>query len=83
MRLPRSKIGPPAETSGFPTLNIQDHLLVESTLDECIQEFMRKPVSQRHLYEIHTTAQPPLIAAVLSAEIITELARLRDYLDLK
>ena len=61
----------------------EPYLLVDATLDECIKEFMRKPVSQRHLYEIHTTAQPPLITAVLSAEIITELARLRDYLDSK
>jgi hypothetical protein len=32
------------------------------------------------LYEIHTAPQPPLIDAVLSAEHIIELARLRDFL---
>ena len=61
----------------------EPYLLVDGTLDDCIKEFMAKPASQHHLYEIHTTAQPPLITAVLSAEIITELARLRDYLDAK
>jgi hypothetical protein len=58
----------------------QPYLLVDGTLDECIREFMAKSRSQQHLYEIHTTPQPPLISAVLSAEIITELARLRDFL---
>jgi hypothetical protein len=61
----------------------QSYLLVDGTLDECIREFMAKPASQHHLYEIHTTPQPPLITAVLSAEIIIELARLRDYLGSK
>jgi hypothetical protein len=56
------------------------YLLVEATLDECISEFMAKPAHQRHLYEIHTEPQPPLIADVLSGEIIVELARLRDFL---
>jgi hypothetical protein len=56
------------------------YLLVDGTLDECIREFMSKPASLRHLYEIHTSPQPPLVSAVLSGEIIAELARLRDFL---
>ena len=36
--------------------------------------------SMRHLYEIHTSPQPPLIADVLSGEIVAELARLREFL---
>ena len=56
------------------------YLLVDSTLDECIREFMGKPVSTRHLYEIHTSPQPPLVSAVLSGEHIGELGRLRDFL---
>jgi hypothetical protein len=57
------------------------YLLVDGTLDECIREFMSKPVSTRHLYEIHTSPQPPLETAVLSSEEhIVELARLRDFL---
>jgi hypothetical protein len=54
--------------------------LVDGTLDECIREFMAKPTPVRHLYEIHTVPQPPLVSAVLSEEHIVELARLRDFL---
>ena len=56
------------------------YLLVEGTLDECLREFMAKPTSMRHLYEIHTAPQPPLVSTVLSGEHIIELARLRDFL---
>jgi len=56
------------------------YLLVDGTLDECIREFMAKPASMRHLYEIHTSPQPLLVNAVLSGEHVVELARLRDFL---
>ena len=56
------------------------YLMVDATLDECIREYMTKPASARHLYEIHTAPQPPLESAILSGEIVTELARLRDFL---
>ena len=56
------------------------YLLVDGTLEECIREFMAKPTPLRHLYEIHTAPQPPLVSAVLSGEHIIELARLRDFL---
>ena len=32
------------------------YLVVDGTLNECIRSFMAKPVSMRHLYEIHTFA---------------------------
>jgi hypothetical protein len=71
----------------WPSLNNQrrtegsgPYLLLDGTLDECIQEFMAKPVTYRHLYEIHTAPQPPLVADVLSGAIVAELARLRDFL---
>ena len=54
------------------------YLLFEGTLDECIQQFMSKPASQHHLYEIHTAPQSDLVMAVVSAEHLAELARLRD-----
>ena len=38
---------------------------------------MAKPKSSRHLYEIHTAPQPPLITEVLSGEQLVELVRLR------
>jgi hypothetical protein len=56
------------------------YLLVDGTLDECLREFMAKPTALRHLYEIHTAPQPPLVSAVMSGEHIVELARLRDFL---
>jgi hypothetical protein len=56
------------------------YLLVDGTLDQCIVNLMAKPARTRHLYEIHTSAQPPLVNRVLLEDAITELARLRDYL---
>ena len=56
------------------------YTILDGTLDECIQEFMSKPDSQRSLYEIRTASQPPLVTEVLSVEQIVELARLRDFL---
>ena len=46
------------------------YLIVEGTLDDCVRQFMAKPVSQSHLYEIHTAPQGELISAVLSAKHI-------------
>ena len=34
------------------------YLLLESTLDACLQEFVAKPAPMRHLYEVHTSPQP-------------------------
>jgi hypothetical protein len=77
----------PAVFRKWPSLHNERHtegagpyLLVDGTLEECIREFMAKPAPMRHLYEIHTVPQPPLVSAVLSGEHIAELARLRDFL---
>jgi hypothetical protein len=74
----------PAVLRKWPSLQNQrrtdgtgPYLVVDSTLNECIREFMAKPASQRHLYEIHTSPQPPLVRPILSEEIIAEFARLR------
>ena len=56
------------------------YLVVEGTLDDCIRQFMAKPASQHHLYEIHTAPQGELVSAVLTARLIPEIARLRDFL---
>ena len=56
------------------------YLVVEGSLDECIRQFLAKLASQRHLYEIHTAPQTDLVSAVMSAEHIAEIARLRDFL---
>jgi hypothetical protein len=55
-------------------------MVTAGPLDQCIREFMAKPEPVRHLYEIHTGRQPPLIRGILSAEHIMELSRLRDFL---
>ena len=76
----------PASLRKWPSLNNErtgapgPYLLFDGTLDECIREFMARPAAGRHLYEIHTSPQPPLVTAILSGEIIAELARLRDFL---
>jgi hypothetical protein len=38
---------------------------------------MVKPASMRHLYEIHTSPQRPLVPPILSREHIIELAQLQ------
>jgi hypothetical protein len=84
---PHVNFGAPAILRKWPSLNNQrrtegtrPYLLLEGTLDACIRELMAKPAPVRHLYEIHTSPQPPLVGGVLSEEIITELERLRDFL---
>jgi hypothetical protein len=62
------------------SLGARPYLVVEGSLDECIRQFLAKPAGQRHLYEIHTAPQTDLVSAVLSAEHVVEIARLRDFL---
>ena len=61
------------------SLGARPYLVADGTLDECIRQLMSKAAAQHHLYEIHTAPQGELISAVLSAEHIFELARLRDF----
>ena len=76
----------PAVLKKWPSLNnerisnARPYLVSEGTLDECIRQFMSKPASQHHLYEIHTAPQGNLVSAVMSAEHIVELGRLREFL---
>ena len=79
----------PATLRKWPSINNErvsaadggrPYLIVDGTLDDCIRQFMAKPVSQHHLYEIHTAPQQPLVSVVLSVEQIIELARLREFL---
>jgi hypothetical protein len=62
------------------SLGARPYLIIDGTLDECVRKFMTMPVGQHHLYEIHTAPQSDLVSAVLSADHIVELARLRDFL---
>ena len=84
---PHVNFDAPASLRKWPSLNNQrrtdaagPYLLFDGTLDECIRKFMAQPARVRHLYVIHTSPQPPLVGAVLSQEIVAELARLRDFL---
>jgi hypothetical protein len=76
----------PAVLWKWPSLNSEPiggampYLVAEGTLDECIRQFTLKPMSQLRLYEIHTAPQGEVITAVLSAQQILELTRLRDFL---
>jgi hypothetical protein len=79
----------PAELRKWPSVNnervsaslgARPYMIIEGTLDECIRKFMLQPKSQHHLYEIHTAPQSDLVSAILSAEHVIELARLRDFL---
>jgi hypothetical protein len=81
--------GTPAILRKWPSINSKPalntkwphpYLIVDGTLDECIEKFMELPVSQRHLYEIHTSPQAEIVSAVMSATHIAELSRLRDFL---
>jgi hypothetical protein len=61
-------------------LGARPYLIIDGTLDECIQKFISVPASQHKLCEIHTAPQSDWIGAVLSDGHIIELARLRDFL---
>jgi hypothetical protein len=81
--------GTPAVLRKWPSVNnervsaslgARPYLIIDGTLDECIRKFMTMPINQHHLYEMHTAPQSDLVRAVLSADHIVELARLRDFL---
>jgi hypothetical protein len=61
-------------------LGARPYMIIEGSLDECMERFMLQPKSQHHLYEIHTAPQSDLVSAILPADHIVELARLRDFL---
>lgn len=78
--------GAPAVLQKWPSLANQrqpdrePYQVIEGTLDDCISAFMAKPAATRHLYEIRTAAQPPLVTEILSPEHVLELSRLREFL---
>jgi hypothetical protein len=82
---PHINFGAPAILRKWASLQnerrgIAPYEIFGGTLEECLRFLMTKPASTRHLYEIHTLPQPPLVAAVLSGDGIGALARLRDFL---
>jgi hypothetical protein len=83
---PHVDFSAPASLRKWPSKNNErredrsPYLLIDATLEECLQEFMAKPEPTRHLYEIHTAPQPPLVTPILTSGHVVELARLRDFL---
>jgi hypothetical protein len=65
----------PAKTLRTGLASVPDHVQRQRA-----EHRMAKPAPVRHLYEIHTVPQPPLVADVLSGDIVAELARLREFL---
>jgi hypothetical protein len=61
-------------------LGARPYMIIEGTLDECIRKFVSQSKSQHHLYEIHTAPQSEVVSAILSADHVLELVRLRDFL---
>jgi hypothetical protein len=55
------------------------YFLIDGTLEDCLRELMAKPIHTRHLYEIRTSPRTPLVDAVLPADVILELARIRGF----
>src|SRR5664279_4244360 len=67
----------PATLRKWPSVNkervsasrgARPYMIIEGTLDECIQQFMLQPQAQHHLYEIHTAPQSDLVGAILSTD---------------
>jgi hypothetical protein len=71
----------PATLRKWPSLNNrrrddrEPYLVAEDTLEACVREFMTKPEASRELYDIQTSAQPPLVPPIVDAQHIVELAR--------
>src|ERR1700719_925125 len=47
-------------------LGARPYMIMDGTLDECIERFMSQPESQHHLYEIHTAPQSDLVSAIFA-----------------
>ncbi len=84
--IPHVNFQAPASLRKWPSLNNrrrddrEPYLVAEGTLEFCIREFMAKPAATRELYDIWTAPQPPLVPLILNAQLVEELARLRDFL---
>jgi hypothetical protein len=85
--MPHVNFDAPAALRKWPSLHnarrtegTVPYLIVDGTLNDCIRALLAKPTSVHHLYEIHTSPQPPLVSPVLSGEHLEMLTRLRDSL---
>jgi hypothetical protein len=78
--LPMSVSKQPLKERVSASLGARPYMIMDGTLDECIERFMSQPESQHHLYEIHTAPQSDLVSAVLSRDHVVDLARLKGFL---
>jgi hypothetical protein len=79
----------PASLRKWPSLGNQrrgdaanPYLVLDGTLDECLRKLTVYAASTRHLYEIHTAPQPPMVSEVMAGETVAELARLPIFFEL-
>ena len=63
----------PATLRKWPSLGnqrrgeaVSPYLVLNGTLEECLRKLMAYTASTRHLYEIHTAPQPPLVQEVMT-----------------
>jgi hypothetical protein len=78
----------PATLRKWPSLGnqrrveaVSPYLVLDGTLDECLRKLMAYAASTRHLYEIHTAPQPPLVQEVMAGDTVVELDRVRDLFE--
>jgi hypothetical protein len=80
--------GAPASLRKWPSLGnqrsveaVSPYLVLDGTLDKCLRKLMAHAASTRHLYEIHTAPQPPLVEEVMAGDTVVELDRVRDLFE--
>ena len=79
----------PASLRKWPSLGNQrsgeaanPYLVLDGTLDECLRKLMAYAASTRHLYEIHTAPQPPMVREIMAGDTVAELARLQVFFEI-
>jgi hypothetical protein len=59
------------------------YLLLESTLEKCLRELIKKPANTLHLYEIHTAPQLPLVQGVCLESMLPKSRGCRIFSNLQ
>ena len=78
----------PASLRKWPSLGNQrsaeaanPYLVLDGTLGDCLRRLMAYAASTRHLYEIHTAPQPPMVREMMAGDTVAELARLQVFFE--
>jgi hypothetical protein len=79
----------PASLRKWPSLGNQrrgeaanPYLVLDGTLNECLRKLRAYAASTRHLYEIHTAPQPPMVREIMAGETVAELTRLQLFFEI-